>query len=203
MNWPEMSDQELVELCLRGEEDAWVEFLRRFQRLVAGVAAKTIRPWFVPNPGLLEDLWHDSLQKILANECRILRELEWRHEGSLRGVLRSTASSVALDYVRKQRAPMRDVGLEEQLDEKVHDRPAVKNSASTTENRILMQELARCLEEHMDSEPEHKRDIAMYLLYHACNITAADLARLYQLGLKGVENAVARIGRIARKNCLE
>jgi hypothetical protein len=66
-----------------------------------------------------------------------------------------------------------------------------------------MKELARCLEEHMRLEPQHKRDIAMYLLFHACNITAADLARLYQMGLKAVENAVARIGRIARKKCLE
>jgi len=203
MNWPEISDRELVELCLKGEEDAWGEFLRRFRPLVARVIGKTVRPWFQPTRELLEDLWQESLQKILGNECRVLRELEWRHEGSLRGVLRSTAGSVAMDYVRKQLAQNRDATLEEQLDEKVHDRPAARSSAHATENRILVKELARCLEEHMDSEPDHKRDIAMYLLYHACNITAADLARLYQMGLKSVENAVARIGRIARKNCLE
>jgi len=201
MNWPEIPDRQLVELCLEGDENAWAEFLRRFRPLVVGVAAKTIPLRLKPTPDGLEDSWQEALCKILANECRALRELEWRHDGSLRGLLKITASTVAQDYIRKQRAKRRDVSREEQLDEHFHDVADVK-SAEEAQSRILLQELSRCLEKQMRAEPNHARDIAMFLLFYGFRITASDLARVHKVGTKTVENTVARLGRIARKHCL-
>ena len=43
MNWPEIPDRDLIDLCLRGEEAAWREFLRRFQPIILGVAYNTYR----------------------------------------------------------------------------------------------------------------------------------------------------------------
>src|ERR1051326_2414252 len=122
MNWPEIPDRQLVELCLEGSEASWAEFLRRFHRLIAGVLAKTVRPWFPVTPDLLEDLHQDVLAKICTNDFRALRELEWRHDGALRGLLQVTAASVAQDHVRRRFAQSRDARLEEQLDELKHDR---------------------------------------------------------------------------------
>ena len=202
MNWPEIPDRQLVELCLKGIEDAWVELLRRFHRLILGVLAKTIRPRFQPTPTLLEDLRQDVLLKICANDCRALRELEWRHEGALRGLLQVAASSVAQDYVRKWFAQSRDMRLEEQLDELVHDVPDVKNPATAAQSTVLLERLTRCLGERIRGEPNRTRDIAMFLLYFSHQVTAPDLARIYQMGIRKVENTVARIGRIATKHCL-
>jgi DNA-directed RNA polymerase specialized sigma24 family protein len=202
MNWPEIPDRQLVESCLEGIEDAWAELLRRFHRLILGVLAKTIRPWFQPIPTLLEDLRQDVLLKICTNDFRALRELEWRHEGALRGLLQVTASSVAQDYVRKSLAQSRDMRREEQLDEVVHDAPDAKDPAAAVQSRVLLEQLARCLGERIRGEANRTRDIAMFLLYYSHQVTAPDLARIYQMGVRKVENTVARIGRIATKHCL-
>jgi DNA-directed RNA polymerase specialized sigma24 family protein len=201
MDWPEIPDRQLVELCLEGSEDAWNEFLRRFHRLINGVLARTIRPWFRVTPGLLEDLHQDVLVKISANDFRALRELEWRHEGALRGLLQVTAASVAQDYIRRCLAQRRDPRLEEQLDEFKHDR-GTKDSAAATERKIMLEQLALCLEKAIHAEPDHTRDVAMFLLYYGCRVTAADLARLYHLGIRTVENTVARLSRLARAHCI-
>jgi DNA-directed RNA polymerase specialized sigma24 family protein len=202
MNWPEIPDRQLVELCLEGSEDAWAELLRRFHRLIASVLARTVRPWFPVTPDLLEDLHQDVLAKICTNDFRALRELEWRHDGALRGLLQVTAASVAQDYVRRRLAQSRDARLEEQLDELKHDR-GTKDSASAREHKIMLEQLAKCLEKLIHTEPDHRRDIAMFLLYYGCRVTAADLARLYHLGIRAVENTVARLSRIAREHCIQ
>jgi hypothetical protein len=90
--WPEIPDRKLVELCLQGSEDAWAEFLRRYRRLIAGVAARTLRGMGgTPSDRLIEDLFQEGLAKVLANGCRALRELEWRHDVSLLGLLQIIA----------------------------------------------------------------------------------------------------------------
>jgi DNA-directed RNA polymerase specialized sigma24 family protein len=201
MNWPEIPDRQLVELCLEGSEDAWAELLRRFHRLIAAVLARTVRPWFPVTPDLLEDLHQDVLAKICTNDFRALRELEWRHDGALRGLLQVSAASVAQDYVRRRLAQSRDARLEEPLDELKHDR-GTKDSASAAERKIMLEQLAKCLEKVIHTEPDRRRDIAMFLLYYGCRVTAADLARLYHLGIRTVENTVARLSRLARAHCI-
>src|SRR5580765_4729569 len=109
MNWRELSDRQLVELCLKGNEDAWVELLGRYRLLITRVAGRVVRMAGVsPTAGLLEDLFQESLARILAKDIRALRELEWLHEGSLRGLLQSTAATAAQDWLRKEFSEKRD-----------------------------------------------------------------------------------------------
>src|ERR1700739_1058020 len=100
-DWPGISDRNLVELCLERNEDAWVELMRRYHLLIVKVSSRTIRRWFQPTPSLLDDLFKDVLVKICANEFRALRELEWRHDGTLRGLLQVVSSTVAQDHLRR------------------------------------------------------------------------------------------------------
>lgn len=200
MIWPEIPDRELVELCLQGNQDAWVEFLRRFHRLVAGVAAKTL-PVRMRNHEVIEDLVQETWKRICNNECRVLRELEWLHEGALRGILKITASSAAKDYVRTVKSQKRDIDKEEPL-ELVFDVPTPDDLERRIHNRVFLEKLARCIEEKIRSETHRTRDIAMFLLFFSHRVTASDLARVYELGLKAVENTVARLARIARQHCL-
>lgn len=208
MNWQELTDRELIELCLQGNEDAWRELLRRFHRLLAGVVAKTLRrsPLFahttVSIPSLIEDGAQDALARICANNFRALRELEWRHDGALRGLLQVTALTAAQDIVRRHMSKRWNTGQEEPLDK---PGPVIPSSESTEKkmlHKILLEQLARCLEKVVHDEPDSKRDIAMFLLYYGSRVTAADLARLYRMNVRKVENTVARMGRLARVNCL-
>ena len=197
--WQTISDPHLVELCLERNEDAWVELMRRYHLLIVKVASRTIRRWFQPTPSLLDDLFQDVLVKICANEFRALRELEWRHEGSLRGLLQVVSSTVAQDYLRRCLSWSRSLHLEQQLEEFVHG-CEVKDTHSGVEHQILLRQLAGRLAQ-LIPEPNRTRDIAMFLLYFGYRVTAAELARLYHLGIKTVESKLLRLTRLARAHC--
>ncbi len=198
-HWPGVSDRNLVELCLERNEDAWLELMRRYHLLIVKVASRIIRRWFQPTPSLLDDLFEEVLVKICANEFRALRELEWRHEGTLRGLLQVVASTVAQDYLRRSLTQSRSLHLEQQLEEFVHDRE-VKGPHSAVEHKILLRQLASRLAQ-LIPEPNRTRDIAMFLLYFGYRVTAAELARLYHLGNKTVESKLLRLSRLARAHC--
>jgi DNA-directed RNA polymerase specialized sigma24 family protein len=202
MNWQDIPDRKLVELCLERNEDAWVELLRRYRRLIAGIAAKTILRFSRPADGLIQDLVEESIVRICASNFRALRELEWRHEGALRGLLQITASTTAQDHIRKSRSPKRDVTKEQSLEDPGLVVPLPQNFAAQVERKILLEQLARCLATVTQSEPDCTRNIAMFLLYFGARVTASDLSRLYNLNVRKVENTVARLGRLAQYHCL-
>jgi hypothetical protein len=197
--WPGVSDRNLVELCLERNEDAWLELMRRYHLLIVKVSSRTIRRWFKPTPSLLDDLFKDVLVKICTNEFRVLREIEWRHEGTLRGLLQVVSSTVAQDYLRWCLAQSRSLHLEQQLDEFLHDW-RVKSTHSAVEHKILLRQIASRLAQ-LIPEPNRTRDIAMFLLYYGYRVTAAELARLYHLGIKTVESKLLRLTRLARTHC--
>jgi DNA-directed RNA polymerase specialized sigma24 family protein len=205
MNWQELTDRELVELCLQGNEDAWRELLRRYNRLLAGVAAKTLRRYFPNSPQMKEmvaEVAQDAILRICANNFRALRELEWRHDGALRGLLQITAATAAHDFARKRLSEKWNIDQEKSLEEPGLVIPEKESTEDRAQHKILLKQLVRCLEKVIHGEPDAKRDIAMFLLYFGFKVTAADLARLYKLNVRKVENTVARLGRLARAKCL-
>jgi DNA-directed RNA polymerase specialized sigma24 family protein len=205
MNWQELTDRELVELCLQSNEDAWREFLRRFHRLLAGVAAKVLRRYFPNSPQIKEliaEAAQDALVRICANNFRALRELEWRHDGALRGLLQITAATAAHDLARKRLSEKWNVDKEESLEKPGLVIPEKESTEKRGQQKILLEELVRCLEKLLRGDPDATRDIAMFLLYFGFKVTAADLARLYRLNVRKVENTVARLAQLARKKCL-
>jgi len=197
--WPGVPDRNLVELCLERHEDAWLELMRRYHFLIVKISSRTIRRWFQPTPSLLDDLFEEVLVKICANEFRALRELEWRHEGTLRGLLQVVSSTVAQDYLRRCLTQSRSLHLEQQLEEFVIERD-VKGAHSAVEHKILLRQLAGRLAQ-LIPEPNRTHDIAMFLLYFGYRVTVAEIARLYHLGTKTVESKLLRLTRLARTHC--
>jgi hypothetical protein len=54
MNYSRLSSQELLKECVtRAGAEAWEEFVRRFQPLIAGVVARTAMRWTEVSPGLV------------------------------------------------------------------------------------------------------------------------------------------------------
>jgi len=205
MNWQELTDRELVALCLQSSEDAWRELLRRYHRLLTGVAAKTLRRYFANYPQMKEmvaEATQDAILRICANDFRALRELEWRHDGALRGLLQITAATAAHDFARKRLSEKWNIDQEKSLEEPGLVIQEKESMEDRVHHKILLEQLARCLERVIRGEPDAKRDIAMFLLYFGFKVTAPDLARLYQMNIRKVENTVARLGRMARVNCL-
>src|SRR5690242_16175631 len=204
MNWQELTDRELVALCLQSNEDAWRDLLRRYHRLLAGVAAKTLRRYFPNSPQMKEmvaEIVQDAILRICANNFRALRELEWRHDGALRGLLQITAATAAHDFARKRFSEKWNIGQEKSLEEPGLVIPE-ESPEKPMHQKIFLEQLTRCLEKLLPGGPDSTRDIAMFLLYFGFKVTAADLARLYKLNVRKVENTVARLAQLARKKCL-
>jgi len=203
MNWRELSDRKLVELCLEGNEDAWIELLRRYRLLIVRVAGKTLRVAGVkPTATLLEDLLQETLERILDKDRRALRELKWLHEGSLRGLLQIAAATAVQDWIRKKFSKKRDRNKEEPLSGLDLVVPSPGDLAAALEQKILLDQLAKCLENLIRDEADCTRDVAIFRLFFGYRITAADLARVYAMNLRKVENTLASLVRLARSHCL-
>lgn len=155
-----------------------------------------------PTAGLLEDLINDCLVRILDKDCRALRELQWRHEGALRGLLQITAITTTQDWGRKQRSEKRDKDKEVPLPDVDEVLSASHDAASARNHKILLDELAKCLGPLIRDEPDCTRDLAIFLLFYGSRVTAADLSRVYKMNLRKVENTVARLARLARSHCI-
>lgn len=199
MNWQAISDRELVESCLQdNQREAWTEFLRRFQPLMAAVVAKTIRRWMPPNRSLVDDLVQSSLRKICDNNCRAMRSFRWLHENSFRGFLKVVSSNAVQDHFRKYPTTRIEGDLEEVGPE------ALRTEASTrsVETEALVHKLVACLQRLLSSEADFNRDLAMFLLYYRYGLTAKEISSLYPLTLKAVENTLLRLVRIARTRCI-
>lgn len=197
--WQEIPDKQLVEFCIQGLEEAWMELLRRYNRAILGVLIRTV-PIYLRQNNIIRDLFQEVLAKICANSLRVLREFEWRHEGSLRGLLQVISATVARDYLRRWLAQGRDVRRESPLEEYAYKKKS-PYAYSATEQKIFLEQLARNLWKQIHLDPDHVRDIAMFLLYYGHGLRVAELARIYQLNIKTVETKLLRLSRLAREDC--
>jgi len=199
MNWAELSDRELVEECLRSMgTEAWREFLRRFQPLIARVVSRTLRSWTRPAASLVDDLVQSSLQKIFDNDLRAMRNFRWQHENSFRGFLKVVASNVTLDHIRKNRWTHQEQDLEEVGPEALKTETFTKS----VETEALVHKLTSCLQKLLSGEADFNRDLAMFLLYYRYGLTAKQISGLYSLTVKAVENTLLRLIRIAKARCI-
>lgn len=198
----ELSDRKLVELCLEGKEDAIAELLRRYKRMVARVVARTLNAANLKPTAVVEDLMQEAWARVMVDDMRPLRDLQWLHDGALRGLLQIAAATATQDYIRKRFSEKRDVRKEESLTEIGPFLPVSDNVVANVEYKILVEQLIKCLGGLIRHETDCIRDLAIFQLFYRYRITAADLARVYRMNVRKVENTLARLGRLARAHCL-
>ena len=195
----DLSVLELLRLCLRSQEQAvWQEFVSRTQPCIAGTIIKTLRRCgTVPSPSLIDDLVQDTYVKLFDNNSKALREFECEHENALFGFLKTVASNVVHDYIRRKNADIHGGGREEVDLEKVS---AFLRASSANPNRqILFDQILGCLR-HLENDPNFQRDWAIFQLYYFDGLTANAISRLpgIDLKVKGVESTLLRLVRYVR-----
>jgi RNA polymerase sigma-70 factor, ECF subfamily len=200
MDHKKLTAAELIQLCLdANDEAAWIEFVRRFGRLIAGVITKRLRRYtgIIPNPSLIDDLTQDTYVKLCANNFRALREFDFQHENALCGFLKVVASNVVDDYIRSSLNQKRDQRREVDLDQIGSMTPA--KSSNSVERKIRMEEIKKCLQEQA-AQPNFARDYAIFWLYYCDGLTAKEIAERpsIRLTVKGVESTLLRLTRIVR-----
>ena len=187
---------ELVAECIAtGRAEAWQEFIRRLQPLIAGVVSRAAARWGTVTASLVDDLVQETYLKLCAEDFRRLREFESRHQDAIYGYLKSIAYTVTLDHFKVQHASKRGVRWGSSCDPDVSLR--VVGQRSSVEMEILLREL----EELASQGPEAKRDRIVFALYYRQGFSTAKIARIRSLGLsqKGVESCLHRLTERLKK----
>src|SRR5437763_8016698 len=119
MDYKSLSIEELIRECAKGPASAaWVEFDRRFKRLIGGVVIATCRKWSKNPLEFVGDLVNETYIKLLRNNCSLLVRFKPQHENAFLGYLKFVAASVSHNFFRKN--PNAEVELDEAVDHAQH-----------------------------------------------------------------------------------
>jgi RNA polymerase sigma factor (sigma-70 family) len=204
VDYTTISPEELVLACLNnGEEAAWVEFIRRFQPLIAGVVLRVCRQWAESSPQLIDDLVQETYLKLCADRFRLLRAFRSCHKDAMYGYIKVFAGNLARDHFKISRAQKRGgTTATDSLDaETVRDTVVNRTSLSETLERKLIIEKVAGLLATGTTGPSAERDRQIFWLYYRVGLTASAIASLPKFGLstKGVESILLRLTRQVRQ----
>jgi RNA polymerase sigma factor (sigma-70 family) len=175
-----MPDEGLLELCLAPNAAAeyWEELVRRLQKYCRGVVYNVLRR--VDATDGVDDVIQDVLDKLLADNCRSLRGLKFRHANSLQAFAITVARRRAIDFVRRHKCS-----------EELPDLPDVR---SRPERTILITEIFAYVEKNTTPS---ENDI--FGLYYTLGHSALEIANLLNRELRDVEYVLWRMMLMLRK----
>ena len=97
----------LIRACADGEAAAWLEFIRRFHRLIAVTASRAARRWGEISPAVVDDLAQETYLKLCDDGARVLCEFDASHPDAIFGFLKVLTANVANDYFKRLHAGKR------------------------------------------------------------------------------------------------
>lgn len=193
MDIKNISLRKLLEHCLEQGEDqnAWDEFAKRVQPTIRGVVAKRLRLCRVKVADqLVGEVTQDAFVKLFKNNYRALRK-DWADDLSIFKFIRVVAQSAVIDWLRRNKI-LKDADEFEDSHE-LRAGPA-KNPA---EQAILREQVDRCLQTQ-ESNPNFKRDRAIFWLFYRYGYRDSEIAGLVNLPVKNVQNILQKYVRVAR-----
>ena len=195
-DYSQLETLKLVAECVATQRaEAWQEFVRRFQPLIAGVVARAAARWGRVTASIVDDLVQETYVKLCAQDFRRLREFESRHEDAIFGYLKSIAYSVTLDHFKVHYASKRGATLRSPVDAEASLN--ITGQKASVEMNVLLREL----EEMVLDGAEQKRDKLVFALYYRQGFSTGKISRIRSLGLsqKGVESCLHRLTERLKK----
>ena len=190
----QMKSAELVSSCIStNDEAAWVEFMRRYQPLIAGAIITRARRMGRFSTSLIDDLVQETFLKLLANNFRALRNFEWKHENAFLGFLKVIAMHVVQDHFRGYAAASPSNQDLAEINAPEKSAKTIEYSTDIEKN-IQRQKIDEWLQ--ADSQhPNSARDSKIFWLYYGEGMTAKEISELpdIRLNVKGVESALLRL----------
>lgn len=203
MDYLAMSAEELARTCFRGgSEAAWLEFIRRFNPVIASVALRVACQWGDASPQVVDDLIQETYLKLCSDRLRILATFNPEHADAIYGFIKVFTANLVQDHFKASRA-MKRGGLAETLsvdgDTTVAHLTHNQSEAATLERKLLLVQVAGCVDA-VASGPNAKRDCRIFWLYYRAGLSASAIAALPTIGLntKGVESTILRLTRAVR-----
>lgn len=186
--------------------EAWQEFVRRFQPVIAGVTAQVARLNGDASPSLIDDLTQEVYLKLCADGFRLLRECRLSHENSIFAYLKYVSASVAHDYFKAFHAQKRgakvNAGTVEDAERNMSTGPETWSVAA--EKNLVLSKIEGLVKD-ITAGKNAERDRLVFWLYYREGMTTKAIAELsvLNLGQKGVESLLSRITGNLRKELLK
>ncbi|HEY6348220.1 MAG TPA: sigma-70 family RNA polymerase sigma factor [Candidatus Angelobacter sp.] len=203
MSYDSQDTCELIRACADPRNSAaWQEFIRRFHKLIAGVAMRTCARWGEYSGGAADDLVQDTYLKLCADNCRLLLEFQGPHPDAIFGFIKVVTANIVNDHFRALHAEKRGGGVNPEDINSVQCATDCDQSGSLSaiQRAVLLGEIDHCLERCTQGESGERDRLIFRLYYGPCGFSAKDIAALpdVKLTVKGVESAILRITRLVR-----
>jgi RNA polymerase sigma-70 factor (ECF subfamily) len=202
MDYQDLAPVQLARLCAERNSDAWLEFIRRYQRPITLVILRTLREAGGTSTLLLDDLVQETYAALCADSCRLLRDFVEEYPSSLDAMVRVVAANLTYDHLRAHNAKKRGGDF----DQVAYDSPVVAQLPSpygheTIERHIQLREIDATLQRAREPHTPSARDRTIFWLHFRLGMSAHAIARMSTLHLtsKGVESSLRRTLSLLRK----
>jgi RNA polymerase sigma-70 factor (ECF subfamily) len=200
--YAELSSAELVKACAGSkDEEAWAEFVRRFQVVIAVAVLRTASHWGEPSRSQLDDLIQDTYLKLCENDNRLLRSFEPRHEDAIFGFLKVVSVNVVHDHFKSALAAKRGAGQTEAITEpvEIHSKITSADGFEAVSQRIQLEQIDKVLRQVTAGRDQPKKCM-IFWLRHRQGLTASEIAAIPAIGLttEGVESVLMRLAIMIR-----
>jgi len=196
----ELSSNELLRFCLnRRREDAWIEFMRRYQPVIAASVARIARQYGVVTRAAVEDIIQEVFVRLCDHNCKVLREFRDEREDGLYAFLKVVSANVARDRCQATAALKRGGGKVITLSAEAGSVPEAGKCEDRLELRLLMDAIEGALA-RAPGGASAARDRSVFWLHYRQGFTAREIAAIsaFQLTAKGVESLLLRLVRHVR-----
>jgi RNA polymerase sigma-70 factor, ECF subfamily len=200
----EFSSLNLIRACVgSNDEEAWNEFIARFQSVIACAVLRTTRQWGEPSRPQIDDLIQDTYLKLCKNDYQLLRSFQSRNEESIYGYLKVIASNVVHDHFKSALAAKRGSGQTEAMVDsaQINSNIVAIDSFDAVSRRLQLEYLDKVLTQ-VTAGKDQSRKCAIFWLRHRQGLTASEIAAIPEIGLttEGVESVLLRLAVVIRSH---
>ncbi len=195
MDYQNLAPVELARLCAQKDSEAWLEFIRRYQRPITLVILRTLREAGSTSTLLIDDLVQETYAALCADGLRLLRDFVEEYPSSLDAMVRVVAANLTHDYLRAQNAKKRG----RDFHQVAYNARALAQLPSpygqeTIELQLQLKEIDATLQGIREHQIPSARDRAIFWMHFRLGMSATAIARMstFQLTSKGVESSLRR-----------
>lgn len=193
----ELSSNQLVKECIGSNDpEAWVEFIRRFQRVIARAVGQKASSFNEDSRELVDDLVQDTYLKLCEDNCRLLRRFQPHSEDSIYSYLKVVAGNVALDHFKLKKANKRGDNQTESMGDLEQVDPLTRGTdIEDCIHRNLQWEQIEKIVLEVTKGKDQRRNCLIFRLHYRQGFTAREIAALPGIGLstEGVESVLMRL----------
>jgi RNA polymerase sigma-70 factor (ECF subfamily) len=198
-----VSIEELIRACAEiNDGAAWEELVARLHRPISLSILRVAYQWGAIPQQVVDDLVQDTLLKLCAGKCRLVRDFALLHPHAVLGYIKAIAVNVAHDYFRSLHSQKRHSGENAQLVHSVDSQAPSDSLAGqhAIEQTILLKQLDRWLDKCLGVD-DRERDRLIFWLYYRQGMSPKAIAAVPTVGLtaKGVESVIFRLTRAIRE----